>query len=131
MTTVTVGCKLPSGLVMELIEVGNGLLPAVKGKTVTLAGANSLRVGMVGNPLNGRFATTQVEEEFAKAWFERNKNLECVRTGLVFPCEKPNAAESMAKERDAVKTGLEPLDPKKPPSGIEVDKERLRLLRAA
>ncbi|MGH9640853.1 MAG: hypothetical protein ACRD3Q_00360 [Terriglobales bacterium] len=127
--TVSVACKLPNGFIMELIESSAMLQPAVRGRTVIIAGANSLRVGNL-HPMVLPYAITEVDEAFARKWFEANKDLTFVRNGAVFIQDNAAKAAAKAKEQAQVTTGLEPLNPGKPPEGIEADKDQLRRLKA-
>lgn len=101
MALVTVGCKLPNGIVMELGE-----------KRQVLKGANS------SNIVGGHGITEGVDKEFFDAWAAKNKDLSFIKGGFVFAHEKPANAAAEAKDRAKEKTGLEPLDPKAKPEGI-------------
>ena len=101
MGTVTVGCKLPNGLIIELDE-----------QRVVLNGANS-------SALIGGFGLTEVNEALFKAWLEKHKDYEPVKQGLIFAQEKPANAQAEAKDKAKLKSGFEGLDPKKPAEGIE------------
>lgn len=125
---VNVCCKLPHGLRMELIDEGQLLKPAAKRKdSVFLRGANARRIqGVPGVPLVSQYSVTPVDEEFAREWLRRNKEMLFVRNGSVFIEEKVEHAQKRMKEQEPhVSTGLEPLDPRKPPKDIEPDKEQL------
>jgi hypothetical protein len=139
---VYVGCKLPNGLLMELIKVPqqkNAIIPV--GRTdedivVRLNGANSARIART-NPAEHAYGITEVDETFAKAWFEANKGLKFVKEGIVFMVGSQSALKGEIKDRtgdDATRTGLEPIktdgtDPRQQ-SGVEADKEQLRRLGA-
>lgn len=126
MPTVIVGCKLPNGLIMELIKPGPLNMPTPPSKRVTLAGANSLRTSKAENPLVSRYAMTPVDEEFAREWFKQNAQMDFVKAGAVFIAKDAKEAQAEAKEKvDEVKTGLEPLNPDKDarlPRGVAPDK---------
>lgn len=119
--TVAIGCKLPNGLIMELVEPPakdtRQLLPAPIGKRVTLNGANSCLVDTpFGKVAAGthKYGVTHVEKDFAIAWFERYKDMECVKRGQVFILqrqdEKSVAAETKERADDPqTRTGLEAL----------------------
>lgn len=100
--TVTVGCKLPNGLVCELGKFGDEDY-----KAVTLKGANSAVV-------HGGFGLTPgVDASFWEAWKKKHGRLSFVRLGLVFAVGDLASARDHAVDLSAVKTGLEPLDPLK------------------
>lgn len=115
--TVAVGCKLPNGLIMEMPEPAKGrqLLPAPIGERHVLKGANACLVqtpfGSVAAG-NHRYSINHVPADFARAWFERYKDMECVKRGQVFMMPDEARAIAAAKERENDKqtsTGLESL----------------------
>jgi len=123
MGTVVIGCKLPSGLVMEVVEPGKddagkvGTQPQPIGKRVVLKGANSVprMRGALGEypamPVYP-YGLTVVDEAFWNAWLKRHKDFEFMKNGSVFVAADQDAAKAMAKERVTdVSTGLEPLSP--------------------
>lgn len=98
--TVTVGCKLPNGLICELGKFGDEDYRAV-----TLKGANDANV-------HGGYGLTEgVDESFWNAWKAKHKRLSFVQKGLVFAVGDIASARDHAIDLSAVKTGLEPLDP--------------------
>lgn len=102
---VTVGCKLPHGLI---IGIGD--------KQVALNGANS-------SEIIGGYGLTKVDKDLATAWFDAYKDYDPVKAGLIFVQGKEADAKAQAKEQAGVKTGTEKLDPKKPAPGIEAKKD--------
>lgn len=112
--SVTVGCKLPNGLIMELGTRGKDDY-----RQVRLRGAQSSRIA-------GGFGLTDVSEDFMQAWMKKNKDLTFVRKGLVFVQADGVFAEGHAKDHRDLRSGLERLDPKKAPKGVEVDKDHLK-----
>lgn len=131
MSKVYVGCKLPNGLWMELLKPHpqeKSTVPNPQtGPRVELKGANSAKIELV-NPAELRYGVTLVDEDFAKAWFEANKDAPYVKEGQVFMVASEAAARSEIKDRtnDArTLTGLEPLrtDGKdKRLAGVKTDK---------
>jgi hypothetical protein len=99
--TVTVGCKLPNGLILEMGE-----------KRVTLNGANSSSI------VGGHGLTEGVDKEFFDAWMAKNKHLHFVKEGHLFAHEKEVNTKAQAKERAKEKTGLEQLNPDEKPAGL-------------
>jgi hypothetical protein len=130
-TTVLVGCKLPNGLVMELLEPGmildkdgkpaEGRRPAPAGERVILKGANSLRTDRRAAQGEHPYGITTVSKAFWEAWFARNKDFDFVRRGFVFVVERAGAdnaladARAISKERRGLRTGLEALALEKDP----------------
>ncbi len=132
-TTVAVGCKLPNGLIMELIEPvqGRQLIPAPIGERHTLKGANSQLLKTPFGPVaqgTHRYGITHVPKEFAEEWFRRNKDFECVKRGQVFMVKDEATARGEAKDRQddkVTRTGLEALTDKdsRLPKGVVKKKD--------
>lgn len=101
MIHITVGCKLPHGLI---IKTGN--------KSVTLAGANSSRIV-------GGYGLTQVDKDFFDAWSKEFAQFGPLKNGLIFAQAKIESAEAQAKEQSVITTGLEPLNLDKPAAGVK------------
>lgn len=99
---VTVGCKLPNGIVLEQ-----------DGYSVVLNGANS------ANIVGGYGLTEGVDKDAFEKWIKTHADQAYVRNELVFAQAKTNSAESKAKENASVKSGLEGLPQDKPAPGIE------------
>lgn len=113
MAKVPVGCKLPSGLIMELIDPApqkNGTMPAPPGSRVSLNGANRVASGII-NPAVPQFGLTYVDEEFATEWFKRNRDKAFVQSGAVFLAKDEKVFAGEVKDRQLIHTGLEPLVP--------------------
>lgn len=130
-TTVFVGCKLPNGLIMELVEPVTGRViaaPAPIGRRFTLKGANSCLIQTHMGPVSAgthQYGVTEVPKDFAEEWFKRYKGMEIVKRGQVFLLEKQDArsvkAETKERQDDPqTRTGLEPLAEKDPrlPGGL-------------
>ncbi len=100
--TVTIGCKLPCGLVMTF-----------GGKNVELRGSRDSRI------LNGYGLTENVDAEFWEAWKKAHAKLPYVKNELVFAYADTRSAQDMAQERQNERTGLEGLDPDKPGKDLE------------
>ena len=99
--TVTVGCKLPHGLVLEL-----------GGVEVTINGVNSsLIVGGFG-------LTEGVDAAFFDAWMSANKHTAIVKNELIFAQSKTSEAQAEAKDKAANKSGLEGLGKQDLPKGV-------------
>jgi hypothetical protein len=128
MALISVGCKLPQGLIMELgyeiVPGGVNKLPEYK--RVVLAGANqhSVVTGSLRSPSPKDLRpgiTNNVDEAFFDAWVEAHKATNIVRNGLVFKAK--NAGEATAKAADIAQkpTGMEALDPTKQSSVKKFD----------
>lgn len=118
---VTIGCKLPHGLIIE--ARGND------GEMVkhTLNGTNAARI------VGGYGITENVPGDLWKAWLKKNAKFPAVVNGQVFQHTDLKSAESIARERKDIQTGLEPIDPVK--TGMlrgangEIDEEALKNYR--
>lgn len=99
--TVTVGCKLPNGLILEL-----------NGKTVEVNGSTSSRV------IGGHGITYDVDAEFFDAWLEAYADRAMVRNGFIFAHDKAADTKAEAAEKTDNDTGLEPVDPDAPNAGV-------------
>lgn len=99
-TTVTVGCKLPNGLICELGKIGDEDY-----RSVTLNGANTANI-------HGGFGLTPgVDAAFWSAWVKKHKRLPFVAKGLVFAQGDVASAHDHAIDLSATKSGFESLDP--------------------
>lgn len=103
MSTVTVACKLPNGLILDI--------PGAK-EPVLLNGANHPDA-IAGHGL------TEVPADFWEAWTKQYPDFQPLKKELIFAQGGERSAISKAKERKGEKSGLEGLDPDKPGKGLE------------
>jgi hypothetical protein len=123
-TTVDVCCKLPGGLHLTVfrMEDSQELLQGGSTRVVKRAVADG-RVTVRGigrredDPrIIGRYAVTRgVDADFWARWLEENASSDLVKNRLIFAGEKPAVVEGQAREQAALRSGLEPLDPSRPP----------------
>ncbi|MGT3185588.1 hypothetical protein ACVSXV_23130 [Yersinia enterocolitica] len=99
---LTVGCKLPNGLVLEQ-----------DGYQVELNGSNSSLV------FGGYGLTEGIDKDAFEKWLSVHKDQPYVKNDLVFAQAKTNSAQAKASENAKVKSGLEGLPQDKPMPGIE------------
>lgn len=97
---IAIGCKLP-----------NGLLLRHGGEEHHLAGANSSRV-------IGGYGISQIPADFWAGWKTEYAKFPPLKNNLIFEQATVAKAEDQAKEQAGVKSGLEPLDQKKPAPGV-------------
>jgi hypothetical protein len=112
--TVTIGCKLPHGLWLEVVQPGEMTQPRPAGVRVKLNGANTLRIQNPAGPTNpatAMYALTVVDKAFWDAWYARNKDLDFIKNGVVFVASDQKEAAAMSAERGNVRSGLEPITP--------------------
>lgn len=111
--TVTVGCKMPAGLILEMGQLGEDNY-----KRVVIHGTNSLdsrspaprMSGMPVLPMVGGFALTPgVPKDFFEAWMKAHDRLDVVRKGWVFAQDKLADAQAHGDLMKDTKTGFEPL----------------------
>lgn len=103
MATVTIGCRLPSGIVLE---VGD--------KKVTIAGQRQAQKGRDIILLsNDDYGTTEVDQSFWEA-FKKNvgEDFAPIASGALFEAKSRQDAGAKAKELKDEKTGLEPVSQK-------------------
>lgn len=106
MANVTVGCKLPHGLVLTL--------PNSKVR-VTLNGANNgTVVGLDGKVVRGTCGYTQVDENFIASWLKLYGETTMVKQQMIFVQKNEASAAAKAAELAKEKTGFEAVDPAKP-----------------
>ncbi len=125
MASISVGCKLPQGLVMELGYdlVAGGVTRGPNYKRVVLAGANqhSIVVGTLRTPSPANLRpgiTNNVDESFYDAWVAAHADSNIVKNKLIFKAKNAGEATAQAVDVTKQKTGMEPIDPSKHP-GIE------------
>jgi len=117
--TITVGCKLPHGMHLDIRQAGEPV------QRVTLKGINSLTQGAIIRQAQiGGFAVTEnVSKEFFEEWIRQNKEHPAVKNSLIFAHVQTDSVRDMAEDRDELKHGFEPIDPAKPGKGIETRKD--------
>lgn len=107
--TCTIGCKLPTGFLMELGSKERDNYRAIK-----LNGINSAKI------VGGFGITYGVPTELYDMWAKANAGRTMFKNGLIFKVEGRDDASvsDMAKTLKDQKTGMERLDPKKLPKGM-------------
>jgi hypothetical protein len=100
-THVSVGCKLPNGLILDL-KTNSG-----DAQRVTLKGANAARI------IGGYGITENVPAAFMDQWLKKNQRHPAVVNGSIFLHNDTESAEAIAKERRDIATGLDAIDPLK------------------
>jgi len=135
MSTVTVACKLPHGLYLDVVDpsVFDGIDPKVGVVARPIDESSRIRINgcarPVGVPLpddapqivGGYALTPNVPADFWEKWLSQNKNAPYVKANLIFAHEKAGSVVGEAKDKRGVRSGLEGMDPDKPAPGIERD----------
>lgn len=114
--TVSVACKLPHGLHIQLRKTTtkrDGEVSEGFGPVVTLKGAND-RDAVAGHGI-----THGVDKELFEAWLKQEAEQPFIKNKLVFAQERENSAVAQAKEQEKNITGFEGIDPAKPGEGIK------------
>jgi len=130
--TVTVGCKLPNGLVLHLDEMipyriplpGGGSVTEERSRrlpdTFTLNGsaidlAGIAETGTVPHLIVGGYGiTTGIPRDFWERWLAANRDSEIVKKEMIIAAGNEMSARSMAVERAKIRTGMEPIDQNDP-----------------
>ena len=132
--TVTVASKLPfpfvlavkdkTGLMREhtirgnAVPVGQSRPYLVGGKTKAMKAGDALQTYEDG----ACALTPDVDAEFFEAWRKEWADAAFVKNGFIFAHSQTASATSIARERQALRTGLEGLDPDAPAPGLKPDK---------
>jgi len=130
--TVSVGCKLPNGLILrlqELVEIdypimGGGVKtvkewrPHPTAPTFTVFGNRAKGAEGEEPPclvVGGYAITPNIPKDFWDEWVKQNKDLEPVKQNLIFAHEKADNVRGISRDQKALVTGLEPIRPGKDP----------------
>lgn len=102
MANITIGCRLPSGLEIQVGE-----------KKIELAGQNQ-RYKELGIEIillkDDDYGTTEVEASFWEAWKQIvGKDFAPLKSGAIFEAKNANEAKAQAKDLKEKKTGHEPM----------------------
>ena len=111
MSTVTVSCKTPNGILMQVGETTQ-VINGWNAKEATIITVGHIeKVGL----------TDDVPVALWKAWLEKHKNHPLVLNGLIFASETVSRAKAESKERKGVKSAMEALDKDKTVGGVSKD----------
>ena len=132
--TVSVGCKIPGGVVLHLRDQSGDLREVKLRGTAQRPGqmrpyivAGEERATKVEDGeqtyLIGSAAITEVPADFWAAWEPLYKKWPPYATGAIFMRPKKDDAIAVAKERRSLMTGLEPIDPANPAPKVTPLKE--------
>jgi hypothetical protein len=126
--TVTVACKMPNGVWLQLHELVECTEPhpalgtrQVKqarkvGEPIMVKGYRGLPFGIDPKiDIAGGYALTPgVPRDFWKKWFEQNKHSALVKNHLIFAHHERASVDDFATGNETIRCGLEPIDPDKP-----------------
>lgn len=110
---VVVGCKLPNGLHLDILEDAGGGQKRVKVR-VTLNGSNH-------RDAIGGYGMTSVDADHYAAWEKEHRaaGFAPLLNDAIFVVRNENDARAKARENRDVVTGFEGLDPQKPGDGLK------------
>jgi hypothetical protein len=137
--TVTIGCRLPCGYVMEVWGMEEVAEPLLGGGSRIVKRAVSLnrRVKINGSARqvgkdspheirNAAGLTHGVDADLWAAWLAQHQDDDLVKNNIIFASTKGIDVEAKAKEVIAEKTGFEPIDPgKMPPEFKRIEAAKL------
>jgi hypothetical protein len=130
--TVTVACKLPNGLILQLHAKHSEMVPIFGGgykeetiwrRTEEIFVLNGCAVAvdqlLQGNmpdhyTYSGYALTPGVPKKFWEEWLEQNKTTDLIRNKIVFAAGSEREVRAEASEYKDVRSGLEPIDPTNP-----------------
>ena len=119
MQTVTVACKLPNGLHMEIARDGQPKVRFTLNGARRRVDANNRELNVEAHDVAFTYGLTHgIPKDFWDAWIAENEHYGPVANGLIFAQAKEADSKAMARERKDLKSGLEPINPEKPdPTG--------------
>lgn len=125
---ITVACKLPHGLQLQLYDMEEGSEPVMGGGTKTVKRAvalgDSVKLNGVAVPfgkmpnymiVGGYALTPNVDAQFFRRWMNDNQDSPIVKNKLILVHEDQVNVTDAAKDHDSVRSGLEPITPDKDP----------------
>lgn len=122
---LTVGCRLPHGLVLEVGTPG-----ADNYRQIKLNGPfskNSAGHGVL--TVNG-YAFTKVPEDFWQEFTRAHKGATYLVNRMIYAEDSDEKAQSATKQGESAgKTGFEALNPDKPGHGVEPDQDHLKRVK--
>jgi len=137
--TVTVACRLPHGLMIEVVDPsvfqkdkdGNTIVvqrPIEEGARIRVNG-NARPVGVplpddAPQVVSGFALTPGVPADLWDAWLDQNKAAPFVKAGLIFAHAKSGDTVAQAREGKKLRSGFEGLDPDEPAPGIKRDDKK-------
>ena len=129
---IWIACKVPNGLLLRLFDMidvpemtPNGprtiKIAQQRGEPVKINGSAVKFNTIPDHPIPGGYGLTQVRADFWEEWAEKNRDHDALKNGMLFAQVKPDAAadQARAQHKAGIRSGMEPLDPKKlPPIGL-------------
>ena len=116
--TVTVACKIPNGLFLDLKKGAERIRVRLNGPAMPV-------LPEPGKPMPKKTVehavglTFGVDKEFWEAWCKENPDFGPMKQGLLYAAPKGGDVVARAKGEVSNLTGMEPLNPDKPAPGIK------------
>lgn len=119
---VTVACKIPNGLVLQLEKREMTVEPSPAGGREVEVGRkigepvniNGCAMALTGQPpkhqIIGGYGLTVIAKDFWDHWLKQNETLDAVKNKLLFAYEKRDTTEGKARELKGNRSNMEPLD---------------------
>lgn len=123
--TLTVGCKLPNGLVLQVFDMEEHAVPVLGGGTKMEKRAVPAKAGMrlklngwarrPNDPfrhpiMHGVALTHNVDADFFNEWLRQNRDSDVVKNGVVFAATKDSEVAAQAKDKATLRSGFEEVD---------------------
>lgn len=134
-STVTVASKMPNGLVLRLFNMEDTMEPVQGGGsrkvkvarevdgqpryTIDGVAAEAGKAPRAAGVASGFALTPGIPLDFWTAWLEQNKTSDMVVNGLIFASEATRDVRAEAREKKDQRSGLEAIDPRNLPRGVE------------
>ena len=126
--TVTVGSKLPHGVLLQLCKMSDVMVPVLGGgmrkvqeatrlpKTYKVHGVAIYKgqfpdYRIVGRPNTGFALTPGIPKDFWDEWLKQNRDNDFVVNGLIFAHVEEASTVDQAREHMLIPSGMEPIDP--------------------
>lgn len=119
--TVTVACKIPTGLHLDVIDRnGNERRVTVQGPALPRGFdlQAALTTPDVLPQIAGGYALTQVPKDHWEAWEKEHREWPPYKNGMVFATGDSASTRDKSTEQAELKSGFEPMDPDKPAPGV-------------
>lgn len=134
---VTVACKLPHGLILQICKEVETLEAQRDGTNKVVKEWRRLpekvkingylakyRVDLPPAAQDSSYALTHgVDKDFWDQWISQNRELDMVKAKLIFASEKPDVLKTALKDYEGTKCGLEPINRDSLPRNISTFKK--------
>lgn len=133
--TVTVACKLPSGLRLRVFDMVKVQEPVLGGGVRDVDRAQQtgemVKINGYNRPTPRKSSglpteeptyalTYNVPKDFWDKWYEQNRGTKLVKERLIFAAKGAENTKAIERENERRRSGFEPLDPENLPKGLDV-----------